>query len=284
LIPVGSEEAPHLFNEELRQEHLNNRIDNLHLLYVAFTRARSTLLVGVRGSKKGDISDWIQRRLHTAWPDSDQTDRFVLGTWQMDASTQMTPPQTLTPSRPINSWQDRLSVRSQAREEWLNRQDPLTEGKLLHRILSRIRFEQDLTPVLQAAQESGQISSEQQEGLSQQIETLFCLPLFGTTVRSAFQAPWQIRTEVSMTHHGQVSRPDRIQFHGPSIWVLDYKRESPHPDHHPQLRSYMDILSLCYPGYLISGALLYIVSGKIMELGSIQMELGSFQSDKTGAR
>lgn len=267
LIPVGSEDGPHLFSEELKQEHLNNRIDNLHLLYVAFTRARSTLLVGVRGCRTGAVSDWIKRRLASEWPDAEGSDCFKMGVWQMEPSSDMTPPAVLTPSRPIHTWQNRLSVRSQAREEWLDRQDPMTEGKLLHRLLSRIRREEDLTPVLTTAMESGQINPEQLQILHRQIENLFNLPLFGVTVRSAFNPPWRIRTEVSIFHQDLVNRPDRVQFSGSTIWVLDYKRESPHPDHRPQLRLYMKLLEQCYPGTSVSGALLYIISGKIVEMG-----------------
>ncbi len=271
LIPVGSENEPHLFQDAVRQEHLNNRIDSLHLLYVAFTRAQTTLLVGIRKVKTGKVSQWIKDRL-ALWPMADDPNRFSLGHLEYSPIQNSRTSHPPAKSRRFQSWQNRLSVRSQARDEWLDPCDPRTEGRRLHYILSRIRSESDLGPVVDRATASGIISQDQRLALINQIEALFDLPLFADTVRALFRPPWQVRTEATIRHGKSNSRPDRILFSDSEIRVIDYKRESAHPGHRPQLQSYMKLLASCYPDHQIAGALLYIVSRNTVEM--THMEIG----------
>ncbi len=268
LIPVGSENGPHLFQQDLQREHLNNRIDNLHLLYVAFTRAQSSLLVGLRSVGKGAVSSWIQRRL-SVWPEPEDPSCFRLGSLQYAPAAATLPiPETPEEHELFWTWQERLSIRDQAREEWLDPGNPRHQGKLMHLLLSQIRQEEDLDPVLAAALESGLIHADMEPALRAQFNRLLDLPLFDATVRSAFQAPWLVRTEAAVFHGRNASRPDRIQFRDDRIWVIDYKREARHPSHQSQLRSYLDLLQKCHPAHRVCGVLLYLVSGEIVEMDS----------------
>ena len=256
----------HLFGREIEEERQNDRIDSLHELYVSFTRARSRLLVGARCSFPGLASSWIRSRLDTIYPQNSGRDIFAAGEPDVEVTGDgETTTAASLPAQPFNSWQNRLLIRAQAAEEWLDPKDPRTEGKLFHRLLSKIYHEKDLTPVLDWASESGLIDEAQRRIIAEHIERLFDLPLFGETVRSHFQPPWQVRTEATILDGPQNLRPDRIQFLHRQIRVIDYKRELPHSDHSLQLGSYIRRLNRAYPGYRLRGALLYLISGTIVE-------------------
>ncbi len=265
LIPISKPDT-HLFGREIEAENLSTRIDALHELYVSFTRAKSYLFVGARSSTPKQVSGWIRSRLETLWPERKENESFVYGELKFIRNVvPETPPDHPFRSQPFNSWQNRLSVRSDAIEDWLDRSDPRTEGKLLHRLLSRIYREEDLTAALTWAVESGLIGEDQSRSLRRRIEDLFELRLFGDTVGSHFRFPWQVRTEATIMSGLQSSRPDRIQFSGNRIRIIDYKREVPHASHVPQIQSYIDRLRRAYPGHEVRGALIYILSGIIVE-------------------
>ena len=89
---------------------------------------------------------------------------------------------------------------------------------------------------------------------------------FDTTVRTFFNPPWTIRTEASIISDGAVSRPDRIQFRGNEIMVVDFKREKHHVRHREQLLSYMKLMADSQPGKRIRGLLLYVVSSQAIPI------------------
>ena len=266
FIPLVKEDEPTLFPEEIRQEHLANRVDNLNLLYVAFTRAKNALLVAI--SRNGDdrVSGWIRKRM-TLWPEQEDRDCFRLGKPTPIPSTETFNENTLQLSEVhIQPWQQRLVIRRTALEEWLEPHDPLTEGKRLHWLLSNICYESDVSAALQLAVDSGVIAPQTIQQVRTQIETLFSLPVFDTTVRTFFNPPWTIRTEASIISDGAVSRPDRIQFRGNEIMVVDFKREKHHVRHREQLLSYMKLMADSQPGKRIRGLLLYVVSSQAIPI------------------
>ncbi len=66
FIPVdysGSSLVNTIFEEDYNQEHLQNRVDNLNLLYVAFTRAKSSLYIIGSSQTPGSRSELIENCL-----------------------------------------------------------------------------------------------------------------------------------------------------------------------------------------------------------------------------
>ncbi|MBK6342934.1 MAG: UvrD-helicase domain-containing protein [Flavobacteriales bacterium] len=219
---------------ELVEEDGLKLLDELNLLYVAFTRPKQRLYA----LAKSDRADPVTKQLIEWLAPQQSGDRFVSGgrsaPWQQAEDTM---PEVLHPS--VGHAAQDLPLRFEAPADWDPADpDPLRRfGNLVHDALSRVRVATDLPAALQAMLREDAVEDEEAVVLHERLEPL---------LQSAALAPWfmpglTIRNEATIiTAEGHALRPDRIVIDGKAARVLDIKTGAPSQSHHDQVRGYME--------------------------------------------
>ena len=285
-----------IYEDDYRHEHLQNVVDNLNLLYVAFTRARSSLyVVGKRGAKNSR-SEIIEHTLSqipgtlSGLEDQEQPLVYEYGT----PPTLSAPasPSAAPASRPKNVFlqpSDVIDVHvsststvktefrqsNQSRDftssddEQASATDYIQLGSILHRVFSTIRTRDDIEDALRQLEEEGILYDDQLT--TERIMTLLRKRLEHPQVADWFSDRWKLFNECAIlsTVGNQVieRRPDRVMTDGEHWVVVDFKFGRPHEEHHQQVGEYMRLLRAMGHSR-VQGFLWYVYSNKIEEVAA----------------
>jgi ATP-dependent exoDNAse (exonuclease V) beta subunit len=292
-----------IYEHDYLQEHLQNTVDNLNLLYVAFTRACKGLYVFGRRNAKNLRSTLIEQCLPLVakelsdaviegMEDDKATLSFTYGTPASPRSdtSRITPhasPKTnnpfLKPAEPLPvafSYHEskvsfRQSNRSQAfiegdDEEKAQRHRYIQAGSVLHEIFSTIRTVNDIPDALRRLQFEGVLYDE--EMTAEHITSMLKKRLENPRVADWFSPRWTLFNECTIlsVENGEVKerRPDRVMTDGQEWIVVDFKFGSPKPEYHDQVREYMNLIQKMesVSSDKIHGYLWYVYSNKIEEV------------------
>ena len=285
-----------IYEQDYLHEHLQNTVDNLNLLYVAFTRAAKSLNVIGKRDAKNSRSALIEMCLPLVavdLPDA-QLDGmennhtaivFTLGEMASTAiptdSTSINSPSKnpfLQESQPISvsirNYDSKVDFRQSNRSRDFIMGDDIDQqhryiqaGSVLHEIFSTIQTEKDIPEALQRLQFEGILYDE--EMTAERITTMLRKRLSDPRVASWFSSRWTLFNECTIlsVENGEVKehRPDRVMTDGNEWIVVDFKFGHPAPEYHQQVRGYMDLLSSM--GHQnVKGYLWYVYSNKIEEV------------------
>ena len=294
-----------IYEADYLHEHLQNTVDNLNLLYVAFTRARKSLhVIGRRGAKNSRSAlielclPLIVDKLEGATLEGQEAEDTVLtftygnsiieerGTKNIPHSTFHIPHSTTTnpflqPSEPLsvsvrtfsNKVDFRQSNRSQQfvegdDEDSRQRHQYIQTGSILHEIFSTIRTVDDIPDALQRLQFEGVLYDEQIS--AERITSMLKKRLEHPRVRDWFSKRWTLFNECTIlsVEDGQVKerRPDRVMTDGQEWIVVDFKFGAPKPQYHDQVREYMQLLASMNPENAVKGYLWFVYSNHIEEV------------------
>jgi ATP-dependent exoDNAse (exonuclease V) beta subunit len=234
------------------EEVYRTQLDNLNLLYVATTRAEERLYVICAGWKKeaktsGDFTDMFSWYFAKTGMQPDEQGRVVFGAGTAHISD---PQEKKNASHMLNSfisnsWQDRIRIRSAAREAWSEEQQLKQDnGVIIHAVLAKINTANDLDDALQAVLGEGLIEQSQIE----QIRALLLQLLEHPTLQPLFREEISSKNEVEvLLKNGQAFRPDRIVYAASKTVILDYKTGKETSAHHEQIENYAHILKGMVP-------------------------------------
>ena len=292
-----------IYEHDYLQEHLQNTVDNLNLLYVAFTRACKGLYVLGRRNAKNLRSTLIEQCLPLVvkelsdaviegMEDDKATLSFTYGTPASPRSdtSRITPHASaktknpfLKPAEPLPvafSYHEskvsfRQSNRSQAfiegdDEEKAQRHRYIQAGSVLHEIFSTIRTVNDIPDALRRLQFEGVLYDE--EMTAEHITMMLKKRLENPRVADWFSPRWTLFNECTIlsVENGEVKerRPDRVMTDGQEWIVVDFKFGSPKPEYHDQVREYMNLIQKMesLSSDKIHGYLWYVYSNKIEEV------------------
>ena len=290
-----------IYENDYQQEHLQNTVDNLNLLYVAFTRARSSLFVIGRRKATGTRSLLIEQTLPKmvealskddptadilleGLEDDKQPLHFMYGTLTSNSSPSILPASSnpfLQPYEPlpvtVRTFGQKVCFRQSNRsraflssddEEAIRREEYIQTGSILHEVFSTIRTTDDIPAALQRLQAEGVIYDGKLT--PERITSMLRKRLQDSRVADWFSGRWTLYNEcaiLSPDADGQVTqhRPDRVMTDGQEWIVVDFKFGSPKPEYHDQVRRYMSLLaSMGHQN--IKGYLWYVYSNKIEEV------------------
>ena len=285
-----------IYEDDYQHEHLQNTVDNLNLLYVAFTRASQSLFVIGKRNAKNSRSMLIEQVLPTIAnekPDAilsgieneaEPVD-FMYGTLVPIASDEPRKEspnpflQTTTPVhidietfdnpvtfRQSNRSKDFISQQDEANDEQQQRQYIQT-GNVLHQIFSTIRTSADIEGALKRLQIEGILYDEQVT--AEKITAMLHKRLSNKKVADWFSDRWTLFNECTILsiENGEVieRRPDRVMTDGKEWVVIDFKFGSPKDEYHDQVREYMQLLADM--GHTnIKGYLWFVYSNRIEEV------------------
>jgi ATP-dependent exoDNAse (exonuclease V) beta subunit len=285
-----------IYEQDYLHEHLQNTVDNLNLLYVAFTRAAKSLnVIGKRGAKNSRSAlielclPLVAQDIPEAILDGMEDDKapivFTVGEMANKAgsacSTKEEAPSKnpfLQESEPISvsirNYDSKVNFRQSNRSRNFIMGDDIDQqhryiqaGSVLHEIFSTIQTEKDIPEALQRLQFEGILYDE--EMTAERITTMLRKRLSDPRIASWFSPRWTLFNECTIlsVEDGDVKehRPDRVMTDGNEWIVVDFKFGRPNPEYHQQVRGYMELLaSMGHKN--IRGYLWYVYSNKIEEV------------------
>ena len=290
-----------IYEPDYLHEHLQNTVDNLNLLYVAFTRAKKGLHVfgkrGAKASRSGLIEQClplVAQKMPEAVLSGIEDEKGVLqfslagSASKARSASQAGKPSDnpfLQPAEPVgvdfrymeSQVNFRQSNRSQAfikaeESDEIDRLNYIQTGNVLHQIFSMIRTTDDIEDALRQLQFEGVLYDEQIT--PERITRMLRKRLQDPRVAEWFSPRWTLFNECTIltTEDGEVKerRPDRVMTDGKNWIVVDFKFGSPKPEYYDQVREYMELIqslsALHAPHATIKGYLWFVYSNKIEEV------------------
>lgn len=294
VIPVKYEKRllDTIYADDYRHEHMQNNVDNLNLLYVAFTRAGKNLFVIGKQDARNSRSTLLQEclpKLHEELPQSlleeteDGGTAFSFGELYIKEKEErratdnvfMQPQTPLsiriesfgTPVKFVQSNKSRDFINDGGDESGQN--EYITIGKIMHNVFSRISTTGDVDGVLRRLEFEGVLDGTSMS--AGKVRSMLAKRFADKRVADWFSPRWQLFNEceiLSFDHDtGDVirRRPDRVMTDGERMVVVDFKFGRPKDEYHAQVREYMHLLSSM--GYTnISGYLWFVYTNKIVEV------------------
>jgi len=269
MVPVQykKELALSAFAEAYYEELVLTAMDNLNVLYVAFTRAKQRLYgwapAKEKATKTKDSFPYknVGKLMHavaesqTPLPSADYVD--VRKEWSKDkkqwrigdvvTEKEKKAPATPTQQAPLlfTNWRNVLSVRSAGIDvkDGDEQSLPRKQGVLLHELLSKLTHPQQLPDALQQLRREGWVDDYQQMKLEQTLTDVLNM--------DALQ-PWhsgqykRLAERNMLTADRQLRRPDLVLYNQDSCLVYDFKftaADDQQEKHQQQVQAYMEQLS-----------------------------------------
>jgi len=251
-----------IFAEDYYLESHRQYVDNLNLLYVAFTRAQEALYVFAKSgddSKLKNVSDLTRRVLgNEGYTKGTLTD--IVRSYERNRGEQIEYNEAAlgTISKRVKiAFQGNLFI-----DPMVNMPSrPVNEGKILHEIFTLIRQREDITTSVGRLQSQGKIAADEQIKYVRFIENA----MNDLQVSTWFTSGWNILNEAEIIlPKGLVKRPDRVMTRGNQTLIIDYKFGSKmNPAYEIQIAEYAGLLREM--GYLnIEAYLWYVKLGRVV--------------------
>ncbi len=259
------------FADAYEQERSAIYLDNLNLLYVAFTRPEVGLIFFAPSRTKKDSSAQlvydaiISSSLNEQWNAAAQT-------WRSgDMEVVVEPGQVEKPSSvlthyPVSDWREKLVVKKSLWAEAKideEARSKILQGIYIHAALSRVKYASDFPQALQYLVDTGTIASDEVQGLEKAFDTW----MQNAMVADWFSPRWQVQNEsVVLLANGDSVRIDRILIDGKMARVIDFKTGKPKKEDQTQVIHYCEVLRQM--GFEAEGYLLYLTDGEIVHAGA----------------
>ena len=277
LVPVSFNNGLRntLFREDYYLELFNQIIDNLNLIYVAFTRARSALLLNLpEKSSRDSIASYILTSLEMMRQETPdqcvQNDESVV--IEMGTVGEVKPAQKDKKSPEAVKWHftpfsERLRLRSESDDFLQLLEEGKTSrntGNVIHAILAAIRVADDIEPALVRAAQEKMIQVQDLEILRQKLVSITEHPLG----RNWFSGRFTILNETEILTPSHIYRPDRIMVQGQNAIVIDFKSGVlKKKNHQVQVSEYIQVLK--DTGFQqVDGYLWYLSTNEIEEVSA----------------
>ena len=297
LVPVdySSSLIETIYADDYRKEHTQNIVDNLNLLYVAFTRAKNNLFVIGKRDASNSRSTLLQAVLPVIKDSlngseyADEGDKnsitFTFGKLALTLSkpksqdendknvfTQQSVPSMVsikTYPRSVTFVQSNKSREFITAEEGETKKANYIEiGTIMHNIFSQIRTIADIEPVLASLKADGLIYDDYITPAK--VRQLLDQGLKNPMVKDWFSGRWNLFNECSIVYKDeqnelQTRRPDRVMGNEETTIVVDFKFGKTASKHIQQVQQYMRLLlDMGYKN--VKGYLWYVNLNEIREV------------------
>ena len=288
-----------IYEKDYLHEHLQNTVDNLNLLYVAFTRACKGLYVfgkrGAKASRSGLIEDCLplvaqempEAILSGIEDEKGELQFSLAGDLRNSSNSRCSRNSGQTSENPFlqsaapiavdfrymdSQVNFRQSNRSQAfievESDEIEHQNYIQTGSVLHQIFSMIRTTDDIEDALKQLQFEGVLYDERIT--PERITSMLRKRLQDPRVADWFSSHWTLFNECTILtmEDGEVKerRPDRVMTDGQQWVVVDFKFGSPKPEYYDQVREYLALIKTMQPEAEVDGYLWFVYSNKIEEV------------------
>ncbi len=235
-----------LFKNDYDYEFAQTRLDNLNLMYVAFTRAEDRLYVMVP-EKKGmkNVGELIKNTIGEfnnddgTFYESGVKDKLSGNECGENLGTEM------LKNFLSATWYKKTIIKPKHEKirEFVDKDFALKTnwGIIIHKILSYIRVTEDIDKAVNKVCLEGIISEKQKPKIKERLMDMFKNP----DIRDWFSNDWKIKSENEiLLKDGSVLRPDRVIIKGKKAVVVDYKTGMENESHKKQILQYGETLKL----------------------------------------
>lgn len=284
LVPVKYSQklSNTIFAYEYLEEKLHAYIDNLNILYVAFTRAKNDLIIFAPKAKEkaksiNNISSLLWACCHST-PEQqgdktfidlaermdDENNNFELGIsscrfQQKEKDTEHEISIGILESIPFDN---RLKLRLN-NKYFFTDQGKREYGTLMHEIVSNVTSLDELDKTIEKYKLAGEITSEEKDEITGLLHRYLSVP----EISEWYSGNYKVLNEVQILQPGGTFiRPDRVMLKDGEVIVIDYKfGEKEEKKYLKQVKNYMtQIKKMGYNN--VKGYICYVVLGKITEI------------------
>lgn len=280
LVPVtfSKDLENTIFSGDYFREKFNSIVDNLNLIYVAFTRARSVLMVNAPSKiKNNTVSTLLGDSLKEMSANGEFTNSWdeaaaVFNYGSLEIFGQSVKEQTSAPAKgwTFNSFDTRLKLTTSSRdfdevaEFGTTRRDT---GNLIHKILSCVLTKDDLDSAIEQIALENRITETEKEHIRQSLHHLLNHP----KANQWFDGSYKVMNEKQILSPTGIYRPDRIMVRGNEAIVIDFKTGNKLTDsYRKQVRRYGNLL--LQAGYSQVEGYLWFVQDNHLEMVEINQD------------
>lgn len=290
LLPINCKTAvkDSIYQKEYFNEFLYQIVDNLNILYVATTRAKSNLFIFTdasdgRGENVSKLMNAVLEKMkeYPCFEYDGECLKFgeiVSGRKKEEKQSEdarvenpfeVKPKVTMQPfayyDSKIEFRQSNETERFLAHDEEEQRQyGYIEDGKLMHLVMSGISDANDISPTLDRLMIEGLISSTEHYD---RIRRLVERAISGKEAAGWFDGSYRLFNECTILSDGETKsrRPDRVMIKDNEAVVVDYKFGKERQEYDIQVRDYMQLLSAI--GYTnVKGYVWYVYKNYIKEV------------------
>lgn len=294
VIPVkySSKLLDTIYAGDYRHEHMQNSVDNLNLLYVAFTRAAKNLFVIGKRDARNSRSTLLQECLPCLGEtlpgsvyneDEEGKTTFSYGNIYIcnDKKDRSSSNVFIQPQKPLSIKIETFSnvtefVQSNKSRDFISgnddkdeRQQYIKAGNIMHYVFSCIKTKDDIDTVLQRLEFDGILNDTNLN--VPQIRKMLNKLLSDERISGWFSPRWQLFNECEILSVDKTTgalvkhRPDRVMTDGSKMIVVDFKFGRPKDEYYSQVKTYMALLrSMGYTD--VQGYLWFVYTNKIEEV------------------
>lgn len=274
-IRYGPRLEDSIFNGDHLYEKVMSYLDNLNMLYVAFTRPQNRLYVLTTASKKNRTGKLIQQVIGVGGEEGLGLIEKKEGNHYIRGEKQPYKPKDLQvidsfllSKRPtlFADWNQTVRIRYSSNRYLkagiLERTERLEAGELLHEALAHVKHLADVPAAVERLALSGYISHAEKSAFEQRLRMTISLP----EVIEWFDDSWEVRNESDIiTASGPILRPDRVMIKDNKAIIIDYKTGHKKQLYTKQVSIYKEALEAI--GYEdVRGFLYYTELGKVEEV------------------
>jgi ATP-dependent exoDNAse (exonuclease V) beta subunit len=256
-VPASSNLENTYFNEDYQTEKDLTSIDNLNLLYVAFTRAEEALYIISYDRRDDNTGRLIKNRIDKV---PELKSRFIenelkCGILPIKESEKVS--EKTNEYKFISSmWQKKAVIRpsNYGIKPWEDRFDSVSEGILIHEILSVIKTKDEFENTVNDYVKYGMINTTKAVNLKQKFSEI----ISDEKIKEWFSGGYEVMNETEIINEkGSLIRPDRIMIKDDKVVLLDYKTGKKSKAHSEQMKKYIETVKRL--GYNnIEGYILYL--------------------------
>ena len=269
FVPVeyASDMGKSVFVNEYLEENLMSYVDNLNLLYVAFTRAVHGLSVFFDGDTKAKqnadintVSDLFKDYIRN----NGDAETYTIGDFNLIEKSESTSSASDSYMVAWHMAREKCKMNLRSQNAILQEDDhehPLTKGRILHELFSYIKTKDDVSLAIKKILVDGLISKAEVDS----IKKIVLKALDFVDERAWFSKKWRVLNETSILAPGTiVRRPDRVMINEKQAIVIDYKTGEKNAKYRYQLLTYLRLLKEM--GYEVKAYLWYILNDEIEEV------------------
>jgi ATP-dependent helicase/nuclease subunit A len=233
------------FFKDYNYEFAQTRLDNLNLLYVAFTRAKDRMYVIVPVKK---TKDNVGNLLKEIISNNTSFNNNVYETGNKDKAHEREDESEIRTEKLKHfistEWYKKTIIKPKHKKlrEFTDKDfaSKVNRGVILHEVLSHIKTINDIDAAINKVLIEGVITEEEKEKVKQSIEVL----LENKIIQNWFSDEWEVKSETDiLVNGGNVLRPDRVIIKEKNAIVIDYKTGFEKEEHKKQIRQYAEALN-----------------------------------------
>ena len=233
--------------QHVDSERQSNRLDNLNLLYVAFTRPVQRLYVLAKQGKADKpnlLRDFLANTpININATEMEGVSSYCFGdpNFSNPKEKQSEPESVMMADSVSGDWFQKINVDPNPSMFWMDGTDkmhPREWGELVHQMLSEICTVGDIEVTLEPYLLDGTIDERVAIMLKDKFMQMAQHPMVG----EAFSPKAKVKNESDILFNGKIIRPDRYAELPERIYLLDYKTGKHEEKHKTQLGNYVTAL------------------------------------------